>query len=957
MPTFDLGGKERELCRAVQHGDQAKLGESDRIRAGVLRHIILGLPLVDEKDSTPAKPIVSGESPFDELARGQCCPKTGAGISIRGGVIIGRLKIDSALGDCGVPICPLTFEGTRFVGGFSGAHSHFSHLSFKDCTFLDRGWNVDRATRRPLPTLDLSGARLDGNLQMGGVHPEPEEKSLFWIRAPGVRVGGGIELSHCNLRSPAPRIGPGTWQVTEDALDLTLAEIGGDLVLRKGSRISGRLKMRGAQIHGDLWIEGANIRSRRAEESMFLQGVQVAGYLVMRRDGKEPFKCDRTVDLTGVEVGRSLILGAEIGGAIKAPDLTVRDDFFLHGKVRGKIDLGHMTIGGSLDLSHLRVRGLKTPFFDTEPKVALLLKDGGIGRELSLARIKLNGGPPFRLDGTADLTGLTCDTLDDDIGRSWGAQAVIRMNHFTYRRASSLSEDKEKEFKKTSYEVVAGWVQSWIAEIQWPARAISKRWRNSRFLMQWQLRRNWIYRQFESDQTRMAAADSFVSITRHRIREHEYRPQPFEQAIRVARAEGREDIATRFEMLKQRIEWRFVNRGVRWPLGFVAIISASLWLYGHAPADWSRPVTLAALLLTLALMLCGTWIRGWLRDRVVPSVQNSGGAAALALVAEIALVVLWFNHSGRVASIFGFLVVSMSLAILVIQGSRIAVWLSKPHPDFPAPRESDEETTSANMSSKVLTWLTYWMPAVALLVWTDLHDRPFHYLVAFVIFIAIRMMGIFAHLIMRFGFGYLRRPIRAVATLIAAFLIGWMAIVVANSRDMFVIAAEPTAESAAMIDPWNTQVGADGVEPTAEAGAHLTEPSGPETTGHHHEELLLMGSPEASGGRLIRDLPCSHEISEPLYALDVLIPIVDLGEESRCEIRRFHPPGREPASPDELPLARLRASVPDLTINNHRFWWWMKAIYAIFGWIIVSLSILTFAQVNKIHAEPPTEHK
>jgi len=35
----------------------------------------------------------------------------------------------------------------------------------------------------------------------------------------------------------------------------------------------------------------------------------------------------------------------------------------------------------------------------------------------------------------------------------------------------------------------------------------------------------------------------------------------------------------------------------------------------------------------------------------------------------------------------------------------------------------------------------------------------------------------------------------------------------------------------------------------------------------------------------------------------------------------------------------------------------VKALYAIAGWFIVSLSILTFAQVNKTHAEPPTEHK
>ena len=76
---------------------------------------------------------------------------------------------------------------------------------------------------------------------------------------------------------------------------------------------------------------------------------------------------------------------------------------------------------------------------------------------------------------------------------------------------------------------------------------------------------------------------------------------------------------------------------------------------------------------------------------------------------------------------------------------------------------------------------------------------------------------------------------------------------------------------------------------------------------------------------------CGDEISEPLYALDVLIPLIDLRQENRCEIAAV-PPEERTARP---------------FWGSERLWAWLKALYAIAGWFLVSLAILTFAQANR----------
>ena len=82
-----------------------------------------------------------------------------------------------------------------------------------------------------------------------------------------------------------------------------------------------------------------------------------------------------------------------------------------------------------------------------------------------------------------------------------------------------------------------------------------------------------------------------------------------------------------------------------------------------------------------------------------------------------------------------------------------------------------------------------------------------------------------------------------------------------------------------------------------------------------------------------------------------VIPLIDLREENRCEVRRSAEPGREWPRPSDMKLAELVDAIPAMTVDYHRFWWLMKAIYAIAGWFIVSLALLTFTQVNRTSGE------
>jgi len=795
------------------------------ISADVVRRLILSLPF--EGESEP--------SPF-----------TSSGIEIHRAIIDGRMELDNARGaDC-CPVLALKLCNCILSGGFAGANGQFSQVSFRSCDF--RPGSLEPSER--LAPIDLSGAELNADLDLQNLGPDPTD-GYFWISAQGIEVKGMVDLSGSLLRAPKGQ---------EDVLNLALAQIDGDIHFKKGVALGGRLSLRGARIAGDVWMTGTRIERPNAQ-ALFLQGARIAGFLMLNDStkadpavgAKQAFHCIGHMKFEGAEIGRDLYLqNAIVEGKLEAEGLCVRGKVVLASSIAGPIELRGCRIEGTLDLSRLRM---------TSPKV-LDLAEGTIGSSLRLACRDGGSGhagtqaaealqSAFCSRGIVDLEGLTCETLDDGDGRLWGKVPRICMNHFTYRRTGSLPEHRRKPTPKLLGDWLRGKRDEGYLPWRWIPPSLLTRGRD--FWEPWQLRRNWIYKQFEK------AAEHPISIARHRITEDEYRPQPFEQAIRVARAEGREDFAVEFEILKQDIEWGFFNRRVRWWLAFAGIGLATAWPFiHHQPPpgswiDWLLLVwTVCALASTLFLMINASKVHDFVR-RQVPK-----------------------GHVTQVAA----------------------------------------------------TWAIFFLPAFLLLVHTQWRVHPFHFIVGALIFLAIRFISAFAHVVMRFGFGYLWSPIRAIVTLIVAFLIGWWGVHVARQEHMMVVATAPVANLVGRQD--NAQ--ADGAV----------------------DAESLMGSESIMGrGRFARDISCAQEISEPLYALDILVPLVDLREESRCEVRRVPKTGKGWGDPGQMTVGALWNALPDMTVRNHRFWWLMKALYAIAGWFIVSLSILTFAQSNRTHAEPP----
>ena len=806
------------------------------------------------------------------------------------------------------------------------------------------------------------------------------------------------------LRAPADWPGRLLSEPGVSALNLACAEIRGDFQFLSGSRSEGSIAARGARIRGDVWMSGATIHSPDGP-ALFFQGTTIDGMLALdgRQDAADksgtnrPFMCFGDLNLTAAEVGRDFLLDRSvIRGHVRFFDLTVKNDLFFGAHVDGSIAMTGCRIGGSVSLSHLTLGASSKEFsldyghigrslqlirsteaerlshrllaarektlqclpgvalvetlwdFEDSPGERMLAQigflkevdafymlDGTVtsldiaGRSLgddaaaleymklhctyvqeskraspfiagprpgerprflasvrsrngkTLGRLDKNQfrieltrtqedftlsacflqrdslcrkrfrmavsekafemetleeapfGPPLvgmprvrgplflhpeseeadpalldaaslwvlpatlpemldydetaleanrgkltlqlfsniSLRGKVSLENLYCDTLDDRAGCFWGTDVRIDMNHFVYNR-TTWEPDPEEGVERAYRRLWTSFMREVRRGAAWGLRPLAARFGWTDRLGReppptpWQTKLNWIYRQFDT---------SKLPTPRHyRIGPGEYRPQPFEQAIKVARTEGREDYAIHFEIEKRNIEWRLF-----------------------------------------------TW-----------------------------------RHRGRF----------LALGVLAA-----AAWMI-------VPRDN-------------VTWST--MGTAGLLL------------------VSFAVSSDVSHFAMRTLFGHLRRPIRAIATLAGAFLIGWAGVDAANDRGMLVIDVAPVA----------ALVG-------------------------EGENSGVIGS-QLAAKNLARNVPCGDNINEALYALDVLIPLIDLREESRCEVGEAAVPRNRPDIRDGV-LGTLE-SWPRKPTD---FWDVLKALYAIAGWFIVSLSILTFAHTNRARGEP-----
>lgn len=85
---------------------------------------------------------------------------------------------------------------------------------------------------------------------------------------------------------------------------------------------------------------------------------------------------------------------------------------------------------------------------------------------------------------------------------------------------------------------------------------------------------------------------------------------------------------------------------------------------------------------------------------------------------------------------------------------------------------------------------------------------------------------------------------------------------------------------------------------------------------------------------------CNGAIEPALYAIDVALPVIDLGQESRCA------PGRTTRA--ELPQGMAVSQTSDWRVfEGVALWRWAHALYAMLGAILTALAVVTFSGIMK----------
>jgi hypothetical protein len=85
---------------------------------------------------------------------------------------------------------------------------------------------------------------------------------------------------------------------------------------------------------------------------------------------------------------------------------------------------------------------------------------------------------------------------------------------------------------------------------------------------------------------------------------------------------------------------------------------------------------------------------------------------------------------------------------------------------------------------------------------------------------------------------------------------------------------------------------------------------------------------------------CRGAVEPAIYAIDVALPVIDLGQESRCA------PGRTARA--ELPAGIEVSPYSDWRVfEGVAIWRWAHALYALLGAILTALAVITFSGVLK----------
>lgn len=307
----------------------------------------------------------------------------------------------------GVRLRHAFIEGTLQLDDLGGPRHDLHCLVLEDCNIPDEinlfSSSLARLSLKGswIGFVNLREALIDGPFDFSDVVPALDRDC--WIDARGSAIAGDITGSCSQLRAPATRpanqIRPGDRRA---ALNLSGATVRGSLRLMQQFTAHGGISLDAATISGDVWLQGGVIR-RIEGDPLRAQNADVGGIVVVH-------KC--------CIHGMAWLLGIRTGGILQISESEIRGEvenndppWLRKAVIVSEADIGaslRLTKGfvahGFVDCSTSRVRG------DLDMRDAQLLNpdENGVGRAVDATNADIGANLQFdrsRLQGRLDLAG------------------------------------------------------------------------------------------------------------------------------------------------------------------------------------------------------------------------------------------------------------------------------------------------------------------------------------------------------------------------------------------------------------------------------------------------------------------------------------------------------------------------------------------------------------------------
>lgn len=239
------------------------------------------------------------------------------GVRLRGAIIEGEIDLSDCTGRQGASLPPLLLEDCIIRNGdlakrdivcentlakqeirraINATNARLSRLSLNRCRVDGR--------------IDLTGAKLDGDLEINDIAPLNSDCPCQ-IFARRCRINGSVIAKNAQLKIPA---GLRTeFDVSDYALNLVNAEIRGSIMLQPDFRAEGGVDVRGARVSRDIWAEAATFIA--LDRIAFrAQSLQCDGVVALRGLKKKEAFCNvqGCLDFIGATIGYLDLRGVHI---------------------------------------------------------------------------------------------------------------------------------------------------------------------------------------------------------------------------------------------------------------------------------------------------------------------------------------------------------------------------------------------------------------------------------------------------------------------------------------------------------------------------------------------------------------------------------------------------------------------------------------------------------------------